>query len=197
MIITTLLTLLAASEVSQPAPPEAPAPKIWSVQLSLATPSVLRATFELSPPTGQAGLGVLGALSAFTLTNSLTGEFAIARHWTTALSLGFGFGTGSGLNTTVGSGAAGVRWYVKQPFEGFWAGPETIFQLTSYSGPVITGSQMYLAGARARVGWTQPFGENFLVAASAGAGADMLWLPDQSTRLGLGLDLALTAGLVF
>lgn len=209
MITTTLLTLLAAAEVSTSSiPVEPPAPPTWSVQLSLAAPSLLGASFSLGPQTtsGLGGLtGGLGALGFSSIpqpsfSNGITIERALGEKWSGVLSGSFGYSTSS-LTTLSGAGMLGARWYAKRTFDGFWAGPELLFMANTMdaSSLGLSAFRTYAGGVRGRAGWTQPFGEHFLVSGSAGLGANLAWTttPSSQQTLNLGLDLALSAGLVF
>lgn len=213
MITTTLLTLLAAAEVSTTtATTEAPPPtepKTWSIQLSLASPSVLNASFDISPPTGSlggllgaAGGGVLGGISRPFFSNGLTVERSLGEKWSGLASLSFGYGsTGAPVTTISGSGVLGARWYSSRVFDGFFAGPELLFLVNTLEAPTLgfPSSRSYAGGVRGRAGWTQPFGEHFIVSGSAAVGANVMWStsPLQQQTLNLTLELALAAGLVF
>ncbi|MBL8913780.1 MAG: hypothetical protein JNM17_23965 [Archangium sp.] len=211
MTSITLLALLAAAEVSTSSPtPDVPERGTWSAQLSLASPTLVGASFDLggTPP----GIGVLGAVSRPVFSNGLTLERAFGEKWTGVASVSFGFTSVSVVNTTTGTGVIGSRWYAKRAFDGFWAGPELLFQLnmsefalgglsgiSGLGGLVPSLTRSYAAGLRGRAGWTQPFGEHFIVTASAGLGANVVWqtTPLARQNLNLGLDVALAAGLVF
>lgn len=213
MTTITLLTLLAAAEVSSSPELETPERPTWGVQLSLASPTLVGASFELG---GSPGLGVLGTIVRPGFGNALTLERAFSERWSGTASLSFGFTSVGPLNTTTGSGMLGARWYAKRAFDGFWGGPELLFQLnvTDMTGLSALGGlggvgtlgglgtaslRTYAAGVRGRAGWTQPFGEHFTVTASAGLGANVAWqtTPLAHQNLNLGLDVALGAGLVF
>ena len=95
----------------------------------------------------------------------------------------------------------GVHWYAWRPLDGFWVGPEALFQLvtlqvTSALGP---GSSAQAVGVRARAGWTQRFGAHFLVSAAAGVGGNLYWIEGAipQTTLNLAVDGTLLAGLMF
>lgn len=220
MTSLTLLTLLAAAEVSSSSPaPDAPERGTWGVQLSLASPTLVGASFDLG---GTPGIGVLGSVVRPGFSNALTLERAFTERWSAVASLSFGFTSAGPVNTTTGSGMLGARWYAKRAFDGFWAGPELLFQLNLTEAPSglsalgglggagslgavgglsATPMRSYAGGVRGRAGWTQPFGEHFTVTASLGLGANVAWqttpLPFARQNLNLGLDVALGAGLVF
>jgi opacity protein-like surface antigen len=201
MTSTLLLAVLAASEVTSTtaaAPPEAES-RNWAVQLSLGTPPVLGASFELGPSVLPSGLGSLGTITRAQFTTSVTLERAFGEHWTGVGAFSAGLTSMVlPLTTLNGVGVLGAHWYAKRPFDGFWVGPELMFQ-TNVSLSPLSSLKYYAGGARVRLGWTQPFGEHFIVSGSTGVTAQVSWTtsPGSQQSLSVGGDLNLSAGLVF
>lgn len=204
MITTTLLALLAATDVNSAADVEAPKPKpAWAFQLSLGAPTVLGGSFALSGATSGAlgGLGALGVARPL-FTNALIIERAFGEQWTGLTSISFGYSAfGAGLSNTSGAAMLGARWYATRAYDGFFVGPEFLGQLnvTESSTLPLTTTNSWGLGVRARAGWTQPFGEHFILSGSAGLGATVALTSSTtaSQTLNVSLDVQLAAGLVF
>lgn len=198
MLTTLVMAVLAANEVNTVDDSVTSSPPTWSVQLSLATPSVLGASVALESGASPGGLGVLGVIRP-SFANALTVEHAFGERWTGVGSLSFGATFMPPLTTMAGAGVLGARWYATRALEGFFVGPEVMFQLNTTDVPGLTGIKTYAAGAGARLGWLQRFGDHFMASASAGLNANVAWLTVPSTMqtLNVGLDLALAAGLLF
>lgn len=202
MLTTLLMAVFAANEVN---PVEAEEPK-WAIQLSLAAPSILHSSFALGGNSGSA-LGGLGGASLLGVSRpgfatALTVERAFGEHWTGAASLGIDTNVSSVFTTISGTGVLGARWYAKRSLDGFFVGPEVMFRLNTIHTELegIAEYRFYAAGAGARAGWMQRFGDHFMASASAGVSANVAWttttlMPVQT--LNVGLDLALGAGLLF
>jgi hypothetical protein len=201
MLLTALTMMLAAADVQTTAEQADVQPK-WAVNYALTSPSVIGASFSLTPA-AQSGLGGLGSVTRPVFTNTLSLERALGEHLTGLVALTFGYSQFSASVSSVsGGGLLGVHWYQSRPLEGFWAGPEVLFQLTTLQVPGGlggAGSQTQAVGLRGRAGWTQRFGAHFLVSASAGVGANLDWTSGSfaQTTLNLAVDGALGAGLMF
>ncbi|MFT3711358.1 MAG: hypothetical protein QM817_27310 [Archangium sp.] len=184
------------------------------MQLSVTSPSLVGASFALGPGGsgllgglvgGVAGLGSLAGLGVGVLRpafgNELTLERAFGPSWSGIASLSVSY-SASAFNSFGGGGMLGARWYAKRTFDGFFAGPELLFQASVTDVPPgfgLSSLRSYAGGVRGRAGWTQPFGEHFVVSASVGLGANLAWAtaPTSQQTLNLTLDAALAAGLVF
>ena len=200
MLLTALTMMLAAAEVQTTAEQTEVQPK-WAVYYALTSPSVIGASFSLTPPAS--GLGGLGSVTRPVFTNTLSLERALGEHLTGLAALTFGFSQfTASMSSVSGGGLLGVHWYQSRPLEGFWAGPEVLFQLTTLQVPGVVGgagAQTQAVGLRARAGWTQRFGAHFLVSAAAGVGGNLDWTtgPFAQTTLNLAVDGTLAAGLMF
>lgn len=200
MLLTALIMMLAAADVQATAQVTEVQPK-WAVNYALTSPSVIGASFSLTPAS-MSGLGALGSVTRPTFTNTLSLERALGEHLTGLAALTFGYSQFSAsTNSVSGGGLLGVHWYQSRPLDGFWAGPEVLFQLTTLQVPagVLVGARTQAVGVRARAGWTQRFGAHFLVSASAGVGGNLDWTTGtfSQTTLNLSVDGALGAGLMF
>ena len=199
MLLTALTLMFAAAEVQAPeVQPQ------WAVNYALTSPSVIGASFNLTPlsVSGLGGTGVLGSVSRPSFTNALSLERALGEHVTGIAALTFGFAQFErSVSSVSGGGMLGVHWYAWRPLDGFWAGPEALFQLTTLQLPSALGpgSSTQAVGVRARAGWTQRFGAHFLVSAAAGVGANVSWFEGTTpqTTLNLAVDGTLLAGLMF
>lgn len=198
MLTTLLMTCLAATEVN--AVDAAQPPPTWGLQLTLASPSILGASFALNE-----GSGGLGQLGRGTFMPGLTVERGFGTRWTGVASLSVGVGVTPSYNSVSGGGVLGARWYATRAFDGFFLGPELMVNLHAGASPLagVDLFQTYAVGAGARVGWTQRFGEHFVASASAALNGHVSWSPPSAgrpaphTTLNLGLDVMLSAGLVF
>jgi hypothetical protein len=199
MLLTALTMLLAAADVQTAIERTEVQPK-WAVNYALTSPSLIGASFNLTPPSSS-GLGVLGSVSRPTFTNSLSLERALGEHLTGVAAVTFGYSQFAPLVSSVsGGGLLGVHWYPYRPLDGFWAGPELVFQLTTFEAAGLgPGMRHQAVGVRARGGWTQRFGGHFLVSASAGLGANLDAISGTfpQTTLNLSIDGTLLAGLMF
>lgn len=203
MITTLLMTCLAATEVNSvdaAAQPAAVEQSGWSVQLTLASPSVLGVSFALDAPDGS-----LGFVGQSRFLPGLTVERRFGARWVGVSSLSFGAGVSPSLNALSGGGLLGARWYPARAFEGFFVGPELMVSVNAAGSPVggVGLFQNYAVGAGARVGWTQRFGEHFVASASAALNGHVSWRTPTAATLApltwanVGLDVMLSAGLVF
>ncbi len=208
MITTLLMTCLAATEVNSvdaAAQPAAVEQSGWSVQLAIATPSVIGVAIGLDPTGGTlTGLGGLPVIVRSSFANALTVERAVGSHWSGTASLSFGSSITPVFNAFTGSGVVGARWYPARTFQGFFIGPELSASIQQFDLKIsgLTITPLYGAGAGARAGWVQRFGANFVASASAGLNGSVVWRPrtntmEASQTLNLGLDVMLSAGLVF
>lgn len=208
MITTLLMTCLAATEVNsvdaaaQPTVVEQPG---WSVQLAVAAPSVVAASFSFDAPGG--ALGGLGGLLVTQprFGNALTVERAFGPHWSGIASVSFSASSGPGWSFVNGGGLVGARWYASRTLEGLFVGPEVMAygSQVTFMATSITNVPLTSVGAGARAGWAQRFGAHFIASASAGLNGSVMWRPQTPSlgatqaTLNLGLDVMLSAGLVF
>lgn len=200
MLLTALTMLLTAADVQTTAENTEPQPK-WAVNYALTSPSVIGASFNLTPQ-ANTGLGVLGSVTRPAFTNTLSLERVLGEHLTGVVAATFGYSQlGASLSSVSGGGLLGVHWYQSRPLDGFWVGPEVLFQLTTLQVPngIVGASRTQAVGLRGRAGWTQRFGAHFLVAASAGVGGNIDWTTGAfaQTTLNLAVDGTLSAGLMF
>ncbi len=205
MLLTTLTMLLAATDVHATGEGPGEDQPDWAVDYSLTSPSLIGVSLALSPSTstGLASVGV--PRPAF--TNSLTLERALGAHFTglAAVSVSASqFAPRGGVVT--GGGLLGLHWYRERPLDGFWVGPELLFQVSTQreamTGTVVSDDRAL--GLRVRSGWTQRFGPHFLVSASVGVGANVSEATEVTTAATLSqatanlvVDASLAAGVMF
>ncbi|MGV3623031.1 MAG: DUF3575 domain-containing protein [Archangium sp.] len=200
MLTTLVLAVLAVDEVH---PLEAPEEPAWGLQLLVAAPSVLHASFGLSAST-LGGLSGLGGISSVRppLSGAFTVERRFGEHWTGAAQVMFVGAFAEASTFAGGGGVIGARWYPTRAFDGFFIGPEAIALVSNseYRAAETTRMSSWGVGLAARAGWMQRFGAHFMASASAAVGANVTSSQAFDTRMqsvNVGLELALGAGLLF
>ncbi len=214
MLLTTLTLLLTAADVQTTAANAEPQPK-WAVNFALASSSIVNASFDFKPQVS-AGPGLASITRQSFGTSSLSLERVLGEHLTGVVAATFGYSQfESSARFVSGGGMLGVHWYPARALAGFWVGPEVSLGLaTIESGftqlptfEMKSTSNTQFVGACGRAGWTQRFGAHFLVAASAGFGANInsttataatsQAILFSQTALNLTVDGRLSVGLMF
>lgn len=169
------------------------------------SPFALHVTLASVPLSGSAlGIGGLGVLGTESLSPraGLAAELRFASHWTVTLGAEVGFGSSalgfSGQQTLVGT-SPGVRWYVRNAFDGPFLALELPLSWTqvrsSYvdaDGATQSSSLTTLGvGATALAGWVFAWDNGLLVSLAGGPAASLR----QASASGMALLSTATVGL--